>query len=303
MNYYEKKDIGLCGLGCVLCSEEACPGCKARGCKEVDNCTVYKCALAKGLDGCYQCEDFPCDEGMLKGIRNRAFNRYAREFGKQALLNRLQDNYDNGIVYHRPGGLTGDYDSLGTEDEIMQLIQFGNNNPYKECPTFETEHFMIRLISEADADDLLVCYGDAEALRFFNNDNCLGECDYVNHMAGMINGWLTYCYAKGEFIRLSIVDKLSQKAIGTIEIYDRKCQQTERTTGILRVDIAPRYEKELFLAELFTLSCHIFFDIFHSELIITKAIPEATERILALKRAGYQPKEIEGYEHYWAIQR
>jgi hypothetical protein len=139
MDFYETKDLGLCGLACVLCSETECPGCKARGCSEGCDCSVYKCAITKGLDGCYQCDKFPCDEGMLQGIRNKAFNRYARQFGKQALLNRLRDNYENGISYHRPDGLKGDYDNLQSEEEIIQLIQFGKNNPYKECPVFETE--------------------------------------------------------------------------------------------------------------------------------------------------------------------
>lgn len=129
MIFYEMKDMALCGLACVLCSETDCPGCKARGCAEVSDCSVYQCATGQGLDGCYQCDRFPCEEGMLQNIRNRAFNQYARQFGKQALLNRLRDNYENGITYHRPGGLKGDYDDLQTEDEIMQLLQFGRSNP------------------------------------------------------------------------------------------------------------------------------------------------------------------------------
>jgi RimJ/RimL family protein N-acetyltransferase len=304
MDFYEEKGISFCGLACALCSEEACVGCKARGCKEVCDCSVYKCAIAKELDGCYQCDQFPCDEGMLRGTRIRAFNQYARQFGKQALLNRLHSNFENGITYHRPDGLTGDYDSLETEDEIMQLIQFGKSNPYKECPVFETEHFMIRLIREADANDLLECYDDPKARLFFNNDGFqTGDYDYRNCMTETIHGWLDQEYAKGCFIRLAIVNKQTHKAIGTIEIYDRKNQQSERTTGILRIDIAHFYEKESFLTELFTISSHIFFDIFHSETIIHKAIPEAKERISALKKVGYQPIIIEGREHYWACKR
>ncbi|MDD2286276.1 MAG: DUF3795 domain-containing protein [Paludibacter sp.] len=129
MKFCAEKDLALCGLACVLCRYEDCPGCKARGCKDVSDCSVYQCVTGKGLDGCYQCDEFPCEEKMLQGIRNRAFNRYARQFSKQALLDRLHDNYENGIAYHKTDGLKGDYDSLETEDEIMQLIQFGKRNP------------------------------------------------------------------------------------------------------------------------------------------------------------------------------
>lgn len=129
MKFYVEKDLAICGLAYVLCSHEDCPGCKARGCKEGSDCSVYKCATGKGLDGCYQCDMFPCDEDMLKGIRSRAFIRYARKFGKQALLDRLRENFENSITYHTPDGSKGSYDLLMTEDEIIQLIQFGKNNP------------------------------------------------------------------------------------------------------------------------------------------------------------------------------
>lgn len=304
MEFCAKKDLAICGLACVLCSHEDCPGCKVRGCGEENGCSVYKCATEKGYDGCYQCEEFPCDEKMLHGIRNRAFNQYARQFGKQSLLNRLQDNFENGIAYHGMNGAKGDYDSLETEDEIMQLIQFGKNNPYIECPVFETEHFMIRLVSEADAEDLLVCYGDTKARLLFNNDGCWqGEYDYENRMHELIHAWLNHDYAGGYFIRFAIIDKLMQKAVGTIEIYDRKYQKSERATGILRIDIAHSYEKDAFLTELFAISRLIFFDVFHVETIIHKAIPEATERISALSNIGFRPVDIKGREHYWACIR
>ncbi len=56
MNFYEMKDMALCGLACVLCSETDCPGCKARGCSQVSDCSVYQCSTGRGLDGCYQCD-------------------------------------------------------------------------------------------------------------------------------------------------------------------------------------------------------------------------------------------------------
>lgn len=304
MKFYKDKDLGLCGLACVLCNQDECPGCKARGSKEGSDCSVYKCATEKGFDGCYSCNEFACNDRMLQGVRSRAFNQYARQFGKHALLNRLHDNFKNGITYHKTDGTKGDYDSLETEEEIMQLIQFGKSNPYIECPTFETEHFVIRLISETDAKDLLCCYGDPKARLFFNNDDCpKEEYDYINRMHELIDGWLNHDYAKGYYIRFSIINKQTQKAVGTIEIYDRKYQQSERTTGILRIDIAHLYERDTFLTELFTISSDIFFNIFHVKIILHKAIPQATERISVMTKIGFRPIKIEGRQHYWVYKK
>lgn len=301
MNFNKEKDLAICGLACVLCSSEECPGCRAKGCREGSNCTIYKCAVEKGLEGCYQCKEFPCKEGMFQGVRSRAFNQYAKQFGKEALLKRLWDNYQNGISYHRPDGMKGDYDCLEMEEEVMQLIQFGRNNPYQDCPHYETKHFTLRLVSEEDAKALKFCYGDSKVTELMNNDGCPpGEWNYADRMEEVICGWLDQDYAKGYFIRFSVIDKVTQKVVGTVEIYDRKYQQADRTVGILRMDIAHSYEKEKLLMELIQISCHIFFTVFHSEVVLHKVMPTAVERISASRKYGFQPVEIEGREYYWA---
>jgi len=124
MDFQEKRGIGYCGLACVLCSSEDCPGCAA-GIANGGGCSAGKCAAEKGVDGCYACPDYDaCTEDMPHGKRYRAFNRYAREFGKETLIERLRVNWENGITYDRPDKLPGDY-SLETEDEIYQLLRYG----------------------------------------------------------------------------------------------------------------------------------------------------------------------------------
>lgn len=48
MKFYDEKGLAVCGLACVLCSKEECPGCKARSCEEGGHCSVYQCAIGKG---------------------------------------------------------------------------------------------------------------------------------------------------------------------------------------------------------------------------------------------------------------
>lgn len=299
--FYEERGLAMCGLACVLCSQETCPGCLKDGCENRATCDIYQCASGKGLAGCYLCDAFPCEKSMFQSKRVCAFNRYAKEFGVRALMKRLKENAQNGIIYHQPGSLLGDYDAPETEDGIMQFIQFGRNNPYATCPVFETAHFTIRLVAEADAEDLLACYGDLRARRLFNTDNCPpGQFDHPEWVRELVRGWIERDYANGNFIRFAVVDRQTQKAVGTIEIYDRKCQQSDRTTGILRIDLAPAYEKKALLSELLDVSCNIFFNIFHTETILHQAIPDAADRIAALRAGGFAPIEIEGREHYYA---
>lgn len=298
MQFYQEKDFAVCGLACMLCSAEDCPGCKA---KDGGNCSVYQCAAGKGLDGCYQCENFPCDEKMLSGIRIRAFNRYARQYGKQALIDRLRINHQNGIAYHRPDdGLKGDYDRCKTEREVIDLLKNGKPNPYDVCPTYESKHFLLRLVSLEDAAPLLACYQDPKAQALFNDDNC--DTDFCfqteDALKNYIAGWIK-AYEKQEFIRFSIVDKALGQAVGTIEIFGM-VGVYHSPFGVLRLDICSQYEQAVYLDELLRIADSFFYE-FGCDKMITKAIPEATERISALAQNGYtaypanQKWQREGY--------
>ena len=47
-----------------------------------------------------------------------------RRFGMEALLDRLEENEKNGIVYHREG-IMGDYDEFDDIEELIRFIDSG----------------------------------------------------------------------------------------------------------------------------------------------------------------------------------
>ena len=49
---------------------------------------------------------------------------------------------------------------------------------YKNCPTLESDKYLIRVLEERDLDDLFEIYSDKNALPFFNSDNCDGDNFY-----------------------------------------------------------------------------------------------------------------------------
>lgn len=129
-----KRELGIarCGLACCLCSENvSCKGCKRDGflelswCKDAEWCEVRKCVIAKGLCGCYECNPADCSKGLFaEKIKPRAFAEYARRYGLEALLDRLEINEKNGIVYHREG-IMGDYDEFDDLEELIEFIRTG----------------------------------------------------------------------------------------------------------------------------------------------------------------------------------
>jgi hypothetical protein len=54
-----------CGLVCAVCAHAraGCRGCREGGGDEV--CHQRRCCVERGLAGCWECEDFPCDKGYF----------------------------------------------------------------------------------------------------------------------------------------------------------------------------------------------------------------------------------------------
>jgi hypothetical protein len=121
-----QKGIAFCGLACALCSENsACAGCRNEGCEDKESCKNFQCCKTKNINGCWECDEFPCTGNMLDNRRIRAFARFAGEYGVEFLLDCLEKNEKAGIVYHYPGQLDGDYDVPETEESIFELLLNG----------------------------------------------------------------------------------------------------------------------------------------------------------------------------------
>ncbi len=121
-----KRELGIarCGLACCLCSENTtCRGCDSGGCPDKDQCENRECSLSKKLSHCYECKE-PCRKGILKKIKPYAFSQFARRYGEEYLLDCLERNEKNGIIYHREG-ITGDYDNFEQAESLIEYIKTG----------------------------------------------------------------------------------------------------------------------------------------------------------------------------------
>lgn len=136
MNVQElAKTIGYCGLVCSLCHEsDHCAGCKSNHnccgrCLSISGCYQYDCCLQKGIAGCWECEEGPCDKDMFSehhDLRNRVFVKVAKQEGIEKLADYVLRNQKAGILY----GWNKDYDNLGEEDAVVDLLHYGINSRY-----------------------------------------------------------------------------------------------------------------------------------------------------------------------------
>ena len=121
-----KRELGIarCGLACCLCSEnEHCSGCNSGDCPDKDWCENRKCSLEKSVAHCYECQE-DCHKGLLSKIKPYGFTLFAKQYGEEELLNCLERNEQNGVVYHREG-IVGDYDDFDVAEKLIGFILSG----------------------------------------------------------------------------------------------------------------------------------------------------------------------------------
>ena len=103
-----KRELGIarCGLACCLCSEN-CSGCNSGECPDRE-----------------WCENRKCRKGLLAKIKPYGFTEFVKKYGEKELLDCLERNEANGIVYHR-NGIMGDYDDFDDVEKLMDFIKTG----------------------------------------------------------------------------------------------------------------------------------------------------------------------------------
>jgi hypothetical protein len=121
------NSIAYCGLVCGMCHLKAeCDFCKntASLCARSEVCFQRDCCVQRGMEGCWECDEFPCGRDMHgpgHDLRIRAFVTFIKAEGADALVDCLLRNEALGIHY----GKDRDYDGKGSEEEVIRLLKTG----------------------------------------------------------------------------------------------------------------------------------------------------------------------------------
>ena len=164
---------------------------------------------------------------------------------------------------------------------------------YQNCPDFENENCLLRLVTKEDKADLLKVYSDEKSVPLFNSDNCGGDDFHYtteSRMEQAIDYWL-WEYSRKGFVRWTIAAKTTNEAIGTIELFHRESKDYFTNCGLLRLDLRSDYEIAGEIVDILKLIVGPAYALFHCDKIATKAIDAATERIAALKALGFTQSE------------
>jgi hypothetical protein len=122
-----RRELGIarCGLACCLCSENVhCSGCNTGECPDKDWCENRRCSIERNVPHCFECKETNCRRGLLNKVKPFAFTEFARRYGEEHLLDCLERNEKNGVVYHRTG-INGDYDDFKDIEKLIRFIETG----------------------------------------------------------------------------------------------------------------------------------------------------------------------------------
>ena len=79
--------------------------------------------MEKGISNCFVCNE-NCRKGLLGKIKPYGFTLFIKRYGVEELLNCLERNEKNGIIYHRDG-INGDYDDFNDVEKLIEFIKTG----------------------------------------------------------------------------------------------------------------------------------------------------------------------------------
>ena len=98
-------------------------------------------------------------------------------------------------------------------------------------------------------------------------------------------------YQSRYYVRWTIIDKSANCVIGTIELFNRKAKDYFNNCGLLRLDLRSDYEKQDTIEDILGIIIPETRDMFACEMIATKVVSIAQERIQALEHMGFSLSE------------
>lgn len=177
------------------------------------------------------------------------------------------------------------------------------NDPYEKCPIYKKELITLKQTSIEDGEELLKCYSDERAVMFFNSDNCDGDDFHyttLERMKKAIDFW-RFSYKNRYFVRWTVILNDTNEKIGTIEMFHRTAKDEFNHYGVLRIDLRSDYETRAVIGGILDIANENFYRAFDVEAILTKAVPDASERIASLLHKGYHPinRKLMIYDDYF----
>ena len=208
------------------------------------------------------------------------------------LLNQKELNFSNFLTIATGFIMVGSiYYDISFDMVRWQEKKRFRKNVYIEIPEMSNDRYALRAIDAMkDASDLFMVYSDLKAVPFFNTDLGKGDDSHyetIKEMFHALDAW-SFDYEQKHLVRWAVVDKHTGSAIGTIGLFKRESEDSFHNCALLYLDVRSDYETSECLGSILYIILPEIRWMFACNKVAVKAIPDATERIAALKYRGFQ---------------
>jgi ribosomal-protein-alanine N-acetyltransferase len=165
--------------------------------------------------------------------------------------------------------------------------------PAKEFPILQTPRLLLRQFRPSDADDLHDCFGDAEAMRFWNFPACTSKAETAKTIP-----WLSKATSRSDYLSWAVADRTDDRCLGLVNYHHREARHRRLEIGYI---IAPARQRQGLGAEAVSAMIDFCIEQLGVRRIEAKIDPANTASIHMAERLGFV---CEGgpLRDYWFVQ-
>jgi len=160
------------------------------------------------------------------------------------------------------------------------------------CPELTTQRVRLRPFGPRDVDGLHACFGDSEAMRYWNFAACQNKAETARWVKILARATSPHsCQA------WAVAEKRGDRCIGMVNYHHREAHNRRLEIGYI---LAPSHQRQGLMTEALQALVAYCFDELHAHRIEAMISPDNRPSIRLVERLGFQ-REGGPLRDYWRV--
>jgi len=159
-------------------------------------------------------------------------------------------------------------------------------------PELTTQRLRLRLFEARDTDGLHACFGDSEAMRYWNFPACQSKAETARWVKILARATSPHSYQAW-----AVAEKRSDRCIGMVNYHHREAHNRRLEIGYI---LAPSHQRQGLMTEALQALVTYCFDELRTHRIEAMISPDNRASIKLVERLGFQ-REGGPLRDYWRV--
>jgi len=160
------------------------------------------------------------------------------------------------------------------------------------CPELLTQRLRLRQFQPRDVDGLHACFGDVEAMRYWNFPACRSKAETTRWIEILARTTSPHSYQAW-----ALAEKRSDRCIGLVNYHHREAHNRRLEIGYI---LAPAHHRQGLMTEALQALMAFCFDELHTHRIEAMISPDNLASIRLVERLGFA-REGGPLRDYWRV--